>query len=66
MSRINTCQACNFIIGGVKSRRAIEHTCGKTPEQIMEFIKKHKPKDRVYDNEAQMRNNEDMDDVHLV
>lgn len=37
MKRIATCQACNFIIAGVKSRKAIQHTCGKTQQEIVEF-----------------------------
>jgi len=35
MKRINSCQACNFLIAGVKTRIAIPHTCQKSKEEIM-------------------------------
>ncbi len=31
--RRNFCQACSFLRYGVKTRIAIEHTCGLSPEQ---------------------------------
>lgn len=34
------CTACSFLKHGVKTRKSIPHTCGKTLEQIRNFIKK--------------------------
>ncbi len=34
------CQACNFLIAGVKTRKALKHTCGKSTEEIMRMRKK--------------------------
>ena len=31
--RRNFCQACSFLRDGVKTRKAIEHTCGLDPKQ---------------------------------
>lgn len=33
------CTACTFIRYGVKTRKSIPHTCGKSLEQIHNFIK---------------------------
>lgn len=39
MSRIHVCQACVNLRNGVKTRIAVDHTCGKSQEEIMEEIK---------------------------
>ncbi len=38
--RRNHCTACTFILHGVKTRKNIPHTCGKTNVEIMRIIKK--------------------------
>ena len=40
--RKNVCQACNFILSGVKTRKAIPHSCGKSNEQLIELHKQAK------------------------
>lgn len=37
MSRKAHCQACTFMIQGVKTRKSIPHTCGRTYEQLKEL-----------------------------
>jgi ribosomal protein L34E len=37
MKRIANCQACNFLIAGIKTRKALKHTCGKSTEEIMKL-----------------------------
>ena len=39
MSRIAYCPACAAIKNGVKTRIALEHTCGLSDAEIAEFIK---------------------------
>lgn len=39
MSRRDSCTACTFIKNGVKTRKSIPHTCGKTDKEIRELIK---------------------------
>ena len=41
-TRRNSCTACTFIRNGVKTRKAIPHTCGQSDEQIMKIIKEGK------------------------
>lgn len=44
MTRKASCTACTFIVNGVKTRKAIPHTCGKTDKEIrtlMDSIKKN-------------------------
>ena len=42
MTKHRSCTACTFMIDGVKSRRAIPHTCGRTEREIIEFVDKYK------------------------
>jgi len=37
-----SCTACTFLIHGVKTRKAIPHTCGKSYKEIIKFIDKIK------------------------
>lgn len=39
------CTACRFLAAGVKTRKNIPHTCGKSTEQIYENNKKRKDKE---------------------
>jgi hypothetical protein len=40
MDRRDSCTACTFRRNGVKTRRSIPHTCGKTDKELLELIKK--------------------------
>lgn len=42
MNRINTCKACVNLRNGVKTRLAVEHTCGKSYKEIAEEEEKGK------------------------
>lgn len=49
MSRVAHCQACSDIITGRKSRLSIEHTCGKTTAEIIQFMTEQKEiKNRLF------------------
>ncbi len=37
MSRKAHCQACTFMIHGVKTRKSIPHTCGRTTKELREL-----------------------------
>jgi ribosomal protein L34E len=37
MSKKDNCQACTFMLHGVKTRKSIPHTCGRTNEQLSEL-----------------------------
>ena len=45
MKTINSCIACNNLINGVKTRIPVPHTCGKTYQQIADYVEKQKLKD---------------------
>lgn len=40
MSRRDSCTACTFLKNGVKTRKAILHTCGKSDSDLRKLIEK--------------------------
>lgn len=44
MTKFAHCTACRFLAQGVKTRISIPHTCGRSNEQIKEYVKEHKLK----------------------
>lgn len=40
MTKRTSCTACTFINNGVKTRKSIPHTCGKTDKELLELMKK--------------------------
>lgn len=48
MTKKAHCQACTFMIYGVKTRKSIPHTCGKTDKELREL--KKQVKNNEYNN----------------
>lgn len=43
----NFCQACRNLEHGVKTRKSVDHTCGKSTKEIIAFIKSLKNDNRT-------------------
>lgn len=52
MSRKAHCQACTFMIHGVKTRKSIPHTCGRTDKELREFKKQNEIRRNQTDSET--------------